>query len=92
MQSYLSGRGSNAEDFVSDKTDSSFSSYLGAPDQLNSSPLPSSDAESAGNLETQEIHADETGIKVEVVLEDGQPRKILVHIPDGRIVELGCEY
>ena len=49
MQSYLSGRGTNAEDFVSDKAESSFSSYLGAPDQLNSSPLPPSDAEPAGN-------------------------------------------
>jgi hypothetical protein len=29
---------------------------------------------------------DETGIKVEVVSEGGQPRKILIHIPDGRIM------
>jgi hypothetical protein len=92
MQRYLSGRGTNAEDFVSDKAESSFSSYLGAANQLNSSSLPPNDAEPAGNIETEEIHADETGIKVEVVTEDGQPRKILVHIPDGRIVELGCEY
>jgi len=92
MQSYLSGRGTNAENFVSDKAESSFSSYLGAPNQLNSSSLPPNDAEPAGNIETEEIHTDETGIKVEVVTEDGQPRKILVHIPDGRIVELGCEY
>jgi hypothetical protein len=29
---------------------------------------------------------------VEVVSEGEQPRKILIHIPDGRIIELGCEY
>jgi hypothetical protein len=92
MRSYLSGRGSNAEDFVSDKASGAFSSYLGEPNQLNSSLASPIDDETVGNLSTEEIHVDETGIKVEVVSEDGQPRKILVHIPDGRIVELGCEY
>ena len=59
---------------------------------LNSSLASPIDDETVGNLSTEEIHVDETGIKVEVVSEDGQPRKILIHIPDGRIVELGCEY
>ena len=92
MRSYLSGRGSNAEGFVGDKTDGAFSSYLGEPNQKNSSIASPVDDETVGNLSTEEIHVDETGIKVEVVSEDGQPRKILVHIPDGRIIELGCEY
>ena len=92
MRSYLSDRGSNSEGFVGDKTDSAFSSYLGDPNKINSSLVSPVVDETVGNLSTDEIHVDETGIKVEVVSEDDQPRKILVHIPDGRIIELGCEY
>jgi hypothetical protein len=91
MKSYLSGRSPNSEDFVSTDSDSSFSSYLDSSSVASSESTDNLDHD-VENLHTEQIHQDETGIKVEVVSEGDQPRKILIHIPDGRIIELGCEY
>ena len=91
MKSYLSGRSPNSEDFVSTDSDSSFSSYLESTSEKGLASVDNLDLD-VENLHTEQIHQDDTGIKVEVVSEGDQPRKILVHIPDGRIIELGCEY
>ena len=43
-------------------------------------------------VEKELIHTDESGIKIEVVSVDGTPTNLLVHIPDGRVIDLSCEY
>jgi hypothetical protein len=44
------------------------------------------------DAQTDVIHTDETGIKIEVVSIDGTPSNLLVHIPDGRVIDIKCEY
>jgi hypothetical protein len=90
MQSYLSGRGANIDDVKSDDS-GSFSSYLADPGKQHSiSSPPESESEKA--VEKEIIHTDESGIKIEVVSVDGTPTNLLVHIPDGRVIDLSCEY
>jgi hypothetical protein len=92
MENYLSGRGSNLDGSNPNNHDSEFSPYLTgnkSPD-LNNSPIDGEELDD--NKEKSLIHSDETGIKVEVVSVDGNPSNILIHIPDGRIIDLSCEY
>jgi hypothetical protein len=92
MHSYLSGRGSNIDNIDSEKAGDSFSSYLADPSKQHSSvPLPE-ETPSEADAQTDVIHTDETGIKIEVVSIDGTPSNLLVHIPDGRVIDIKCEY
>ena len=92
MESYLSGRGSNAYEGNSDESASSFSSYLTDPNKQLSEPAAESPTQNNLDTETELVHQDDSGIKVEVVSVDGSPVNILIHIPDGRIIDLNCEY
>ena len=91
MENYLSGRGSNLEGNNFNNDEDEFSPYLSANSSadLNSS---TDHDELDQNKEKSLIHSDETGIKIEVVSVDGTPSNILIHIPDGRIIDLSCEY
>ncbi len=91
MQSYLSGRGANIDNEKSEIVSSSFSSYLSDPGKQHLI-APSSETENKEEVEKELIHTDESGIKIEVVSVDGIPTNLLVHIPDGRVIDLSCEY
>jgi hypothetical protein len=91
MQSYLSGRGASIESNDSSE-ESNFSSYLDDPSKKHAVQVSVDSVESEQNTESEVVHADESGIKVEVISVDSAPVKILVHIPDGRIIDLSCEY
>ena len=92
MQSYLSGRGASMEDNGSSGESNAFSSYLDDPSKQHPVSVPLDSGDSEENTETEVIHADESGIKVEVVSVDNSPVNILIHIPDGRVIDLSCEY
>ena len=92
MQSYLSGRGSNMGVSDFEGTAGSFSSYLSNPDKQHSLVPPSETSQNDQDVEKEVIHEDESGIKIEVVSVDGIPTNLLVHIPDGRIIDLSCQY
>ena len=91
MQSYLSGRGSNIDNIESEKSDS-FSPYLADPSKQHSSVPPLEDTQAEIDAQTDVIHTDERGIKIEVVSVEGIPSNLLVHIPDGRVIDIKCEY
>ena len=92
MESYLSGRGSDDYEGNSDKSASSFSPYLTDPNKQLSEAATESPTQNNLDTETELVHQDDSGIKVEVVSVDGSPVNILIHIPDGRIIDLNCEY
>ena len=92
MQSYLSGRGASMEGNGSSDDSNAFSSYLADPSKQHSVPAPADTGDAEQNTETEVIHEDESGIKVEVVSVDNSPVNILIHIPDGRVIDLSCEY
>lgn len=50
----------------------------------------------AGNpestLETEVIFDEANCPKVEVVSEDNIPQKIVIHLEDGRLLTIGCQY
>jgi hypothetical protein len=92
MQSYLSGRGSSVENVESDDGSSSFSSYLGDPSKQHSANVASEVVQNDVDAETDVIHEDESGIKIEVISVDGSPTNLIVHIPDGRIIDINCVY
>ena len=92
MQSYLSGRGANIQPDDSEENTNSFGSYLSGTNKQQSAPQTTEPVPEGTDLVTETIHTDETGIKVEVLSSDGVPSNILIHIPDGRVIDLNCEY
>jgi len=92
MQRYLSGRGASIESNDSTDASSTFNSYLSDPNKQHQVPVSSDSDDSPQNSETEIIHTDESGIKIEVVSVDNSPVNILIHIPDGRVIDLSCEY
>tara|TARA_B100000212_G_scaffold299823_1_gene244673 strand:- start:751 stop:1026 length:276 start_codon:yes stop_codon:yes gene_type:complete len=91
MQSYLSGRG--GEHNVEDKSIEGFRSYLDNTTQSDqneeSQPLSS---ENSADLQNEVIYEEEGCPKVEVCSIDGKPVSINIHLPDGRLLKLDCEY
>ena len=91
MQSYLSGRG--GEHNVEDKSTEGFRSYLDNTTQSDqneeSQPLSS---ENSADLQNEVIYEEEGCPKVEVCSIDGKPVSINIHLPDGRLLKLDCEY
>jgi len=91
MQSYLSGRGGSADINSEDK--SGFRSYLDATpaDQPDSSKT-EGQMNMDGEVATEVIYEQEGCPKVEVTSLDGKPTSITIHLPDGRLLKLDCEY
>jgi maltose-binding protein MalE len=92
MESYLAGRGANIDGNDSSQESNSFGSYLSDPNKQHTAIVSPEETESNVDSLKETIHEDESGIKVEVVSVDGTPSKILIQIPDGRIIDLSCEY
>jgi len=90
MENYLSGRGAG-EDIDLSKGDSSFRPFLS---QTSSSSNESNPAEPnlASEGESQVIFDEKDCPKVEVVSVDQQPRQIVIHLDDGRLLKINCEY
>ena len=91
MQSYLSGRG--GEHHVEDKSRESFRSYLDAtPQSVQNETPPAPASEDPVDLQSEVIYEEEGCPKVEVSSIDGKPVSINIHLPDGRLLKLDCEY
>tara|TARA_B100000282_G_C31694539_1_gene473169 strand:+ start:455 stop:721 length:267 start_codon:yes stop_codon:yes gene_type:complete len=88
MQSYLSGRGGTKEcgDGVSE---SQFRPFL----QKNGSDQTDAvDDLTAKDLDSEIIYDEANCPKVEVLSEDGIAQEILIHLQDGRILKIQCQY
>mgnify|MGYP006140005397 CR=1 FL=1 len=92
MQSYLSGRGTSIENVVSVDGSNSFSPYLSDPSKQHDNMPKSEVIQNDVNSDTEVVHEDESGIKIEVVSVEGVPTNLIVHIPDGRVIDIGCVY
>ena len=92
MQSYLSGRGTSIENVVSVDGSNSFSPYLSDPSKQHDNMPKSEVIQNDVNSDTGVVHEDESGIKIEVVSVEGVPTNLIVHIPDGRVIDIGCVY
>lgn len=85
MESYLKGRGYKEP---VESEDSSFQGFLegqkaSPPSEVNDDPDPK---------EKQVIYEEEGCPKVEVISEEGRPTSIVIHLPDGRLMEIDCHY
>lgn len=87
MESYLKGRGFNDNTEV---LDTSFTPY-GKSDQDNSSDSVSPEA-TPENLSSEVIFDEKDCPKVEVKSLDGKPSEIIIHLTDGRILCVECQY
>jgi len=86
MESYLKGRGFKEEP----KGDSSFKGLL---DAQNTPAEPMQADKPDANLAQKEVIYEEEGCpKVEVVSEEGKPTTIVIHLEDGRLLEIDCVY
>ena len=91
MESYLAGRGHTSESDSVD--DSGFRSYLDSSQNPDPNDAPQAlPAEVAADLENEVIYEEEGCPKVEVSSIDGKPVSITIHLPDGRLLKLDCEY
>jgi hypothetical protein len=86
MESYLKGRGYKDEL----KKDSSFESLLESPKKGAETPL--SDPIEVNPAQKEVIYEQENCPKVEVVSIDGKPTSIVIHLQDGRLLEIDCVY
>jgi hypothetical protein len=88
MENYLTGReGGNNLD-VSTK-DSSFRSFLSEP---TDSQTTSADLEPVEEGISEVIFDEKDCPKVEVISVDSKPSQIVVHLEDGRLLKINCEY
>ena len=88
MESYLAGRGHTSG---SDSTeDSGFRSYLDDDPKQVGGAVDASDSPQDEQVEVIYDQADCP--KVEVVSVEGKPRRIVIHLPDGKLLEISCEY
>ena len=90
MENYLSGRGAG-EDIDLSKGDSSFRPFLS---QTSSNSNESNTAKSnlVAEGESQVIFDEKDCPKVEVVSVDQKPKQIVIHLDDGRLLKINCEY
>ena len=86
MESYLKGRGYK-DDL---KKDSSFESLLDTSKKTLETPKP--DPVEVNPAQKQVIYEQENCPKVEVVSIDGKPTSIVIHLQDGRLLEIDCVY
>jgi hypothetical protein len=86
MESYLKGRGFKEEP----EGDSSFKGLL---DAQSTPAIPMQPDKPDANLAQKEVIYEEEGCpKVEVVSEEGKPTTIVIHLEDGRLLEIDCVY
>lgn len=91
MQSYLSGRG--GEHNVEDKSSVGFRSYLDNSTQSDQNEgAQALTPEDSADLQNDVIYEEDGCPKVEVSSIDGKPVSINIHLPDGRLLKLDCEY
>ena len=86
MESYLKGRGYK-DDL---KKDSSFESLLDTSKKTLETPQP--DPVEVNPAQKEVIYEQENCPKVEVVSVDGKPTSIVIHLQDGRLLEIDCVY
>ena len=88
MQGYLTGRGEMNEN-SDGSNDPVFRSFLLA----NQETKPDNESVSSeSDLESEIIYDQANCPKVEVLSEDGVPQKILIHLEDGKILQIQCNY
>lgn len=90
MQSYLSGR--NSETNFEDGRDSSFRPFLESSQPDPNSDITTSEVSESENHKAEIIYDEKDCPKVELLSEDGTPKKILIHLLDGRILTIECSY
>jgi len=86
MESYLKGRGYK-DDL---KKDSSFESLLESSNK--GSEIPPADPVEVKPAQKEVIYEQENCPKVEVISVDGKPTSIVIHLQDGRLLEIDCVY
>lgn len=88
MQSYLSGRGGIKED-SNGSANTQFRPFLQskASDQSDTVDDPSDK-----DLDSEVIYDEANCPKVEVLSEDGIAQEIVIHLQDGRILKIQCQY
>ena len=88
MESYLAGRGHTSGSDSAE--DSGFRSYLNDGSKQVGNLVDTSDSPQDEQVEVVYDQADCP--KVEVVSVDGKPRRIVIYLPDGKLLEISCEY
>ena len=88
MESYLAGRGHTSERDSSE--DPAFRSYLDDDSKQVEDSVVASESPQDEHVEVIYDQADSP--KVEVVSVDGKPNRILIHLPDGKLLEISCKY
>lgn len=88
MQSYLSGRGGIKED----GDGSSHSQFRPFLQNKNTDQTDAVDDLSAKEFDSEVIYDEANCPKVEVLSEDGVAQEIVIHLQDGRILKIQCQY
>jgi hypothetical protein len=89
MESYLTGRGDSSGNTLPSPEAQGFRSYLGdAPQQIMSPTEP----EGRQDEQVEVLYDEANCPKVEVVSSEGKPRRIVIQLPDGKLLEISCEY
>lgn len=89
MESYLTGRGDSAGNVLPASEDEGFRSYLDdAPKQV----LPPSESDADEDEQVEVVYDEANCPKVEVISIEGKPRRIVIYLPDGKLLEISCEY
>ena len=90
MDNYLNGRGGN-DNLDTSESDNSFRPLLGESDGVtNQHSNSDNNQEPQGQVEV--IFDEKDCPKVEVISVDNKPSQIVVHLPDGRLLKINCEY
>jgi len=88
MENYLSGRGSS---FESPKEKVGFTPYLDSNSDEENIEMKKESIESK-EYESEVIYEEKDCPKVEVLSTDGVPAKIVIHLQDGKLLEINCLY
>jgi len=87
MESYLAGRGHSESDSSEEE---GFRSYLDDSPKRVATPVDA--PESSQDEQVEVIYEQADAPKVEVVSVEGKPRRIVIHLPEGKLLEISCEY
>lgn len=87
MESYLKGRG--YKDPI-ESEDAKFQGFFEG--KKPSAEMKNKDDTEQTPKEKEVIYQEEGCPKVEVISEDGRPSSIVIHLPDGRLLEIDCHY
>ena len=89
MESYLTGRGDSPGNVLPASEDDGFRSYLDDPPKQVTPP---SEFDAREDEQVDVVYDEANCPKVEVVSSEGKPRRIVIHLPDGKLLEISCEY